>query len=41
MLVACYYVMKQLPSFLTLTFAMHLHVLVCFWMEDFSQLLFR
>lgn len=35
MLVACYSVMKQLPSFLTITFAMYLCVLVCFWMEDF------
>lgn len=39
--VACYSVMKQLPSFLTITFAMYLCVLLCFWMEDFSHLLFH
>lgn len=41
MSVPCNPVMKQLPSSLTVAFAIYLSVLVCFWIGDFSHLLFH
>lgn len=41
MSVACKAVMKQLPSSLTIAFAIYLCVLVCFWIGDFSHLIFH
>lgn len=41
MSVGCNPVMKQLPSSLPVAFVIYLCVLVCFWIGDFSYLIFH